>query len=595
MKNRLFNFHNYNKYLFNFGSSNKYTDVILNRSTNSTIRNYNVNYRRLTTTLNNDCYYINNGSSLKSIVGRSTGTDSSSCSLSNFRYFSSVGKTTHTKLKETIYALSSGAVKSGVAIIRVSGPQSMTALQQLTRKVLVTNSSTSTTTTTTSSDYNIVPRMTVLSNFYDPTSGEQLDRGMYVWFQGPNSFTGEDVLELHIHGGRAVIHDMLEALSKVDGLRMAEPGEFTKRAFENGKMDLTEVEGLADLLDAQTNQQRKIALQQMQGSIGKLYTELRDQLIRASAYMEAYIDFGDDAEIEPAVVEQSKQRIIAIRNKIMKHLTDGKRGEKLRDGATVTIIGPPNAGKSSLINLLANRRASIVSPIEGTTRDVVEVMLDIGGYPVILGDTAGIRESTDVIEREGVSMARDRVLNSEITLCVFDCNALIKSNGKIEPMLLDLIDCNTIFLFNKIDLLLDDDNNNKWKETKQQILQQIYEAIRQQPLRQSLFKVNNVFSCELSCSNQTGIKDLLSRIELYLKELFEINEKEAPLLTRMRHKEHLINCVESLNNYLEYCDTDVVIASEELRSAIRSIGSITYHVNVDDLLDVIFKDFCIGK
>ncbi|GAM27491.1 hypothetical protein SAMD00019534_106670 [Acytostelium subglobosum LB1] len=438
--------------------------------------------------------------------------------------------------------------------------------------------------------------MCTLTSLYHPTTREQLDKGMYVWFPKPNSFTGEDVLELHIHGGRAVIHDTLEAISACDGTRMAEPGEFTKRAFDNDKMDLTEVEGLADLLEAQTHHQRKVALSQMQGSISRFYLQLREDLIRASAYMEAFIDFGDDAEIDPEVVEQSRRRIINLRDRIIQHLNDGKRGERLRDGAVITIIGPPNAGKSSLINLLARRKASIVSPIPGTTRDIIEVMLDVGGYPVVIGDTAGIRVSQDVIEQEGVEMAKERLHRSDIKLCVLDCNTLMemKTPDALDPLLLQLVDPGTLFIFNKTDLI-QSSTSSQWTRTKQSIIQQLEQHFKSNTHLHDHISIPPINSIELSCSKQEGINQLLKQLEISLREMFEIKDVEAPLLTRLRHKEHLTNCVESLDRYLYHCDDDIVLASEELRSAIKSIGSISHHVNVDDLLDVIFKDFCIGK
>ncbi|KAF2071370.1 hypothetical protein CYY_007310 [Polysphondylium violaceum] len=466
--------------------------------------------------------------------------------------------------KDTIYSLSSGVGKSGVAVIRVSGPQSKNVLQSLINK-----------------EKEPKDRLATLGTFYHPTTKEPLDKGIYIWFSNPNSFTGEDVVEFHIHGGRAVIHDTLEAISTIPGTRSSQPGEFTKRSFDNGKLDLTQVEGLSDLLDAQTQHQRKIALDQMQGSIGKFYHTLRNDLIRASAYMEAFIDFGDDAELEPEIVEQSKQKILAIKEKIIQHLNDGRRGERLRDGAQIAIVGPPNAGKSSLLNLLAKRKASIVSPIPGTTRDIVEVVLDIGGYPVVVGDTAGIRHSTlDLIEKEGIEMAKERFKQSDIKLFLYDCS-IHGDDADSMDLLLNIIDKNTILVFNKVDLV---DKKLNWDSKRKEILDTIYQR--------KGFHSNYI---EISCLENIGIQNLLLHLENNLKQLFEIDDKEAPLLTRVRYKEHLNDCVESLNRYIYYCDSDIVLASEELRSAIKSIGEITFSVNIDDLLDVIFKDFCIGK
>eukprot|EP01133_Synstelium_polycarpum_P014488 gene14488-17094_t len=460
--------------------------------------------------------------------------------------------TSITPLRETIYALSSGAGKSGIAVIRVSGEQAKHVLRSMTN---------------IAGDIEPVPRMASLSSFYHPKTREQLDKGMSIWFPAPNSFTGEDVLELHVHGGRAVIHDTLEAVSAVEGTRAAEPGEFTRRAFDNGKMDLTEVEGLADLLEAQTHHQRTVALAQMQGAINTFVNDLRGDLVKAAAHMEAFIDFGDDAELDPIIVERSRQQIVGIRDRIVAHLADGRRGERLRDGAHVAIVGPPNAGKSSLVNLLAKRRVSIVSAIPGTTRDVVEATLDIGGYPVVLGDTAGIRKTPDAIEQIGVDLARERIQLADINICVLDVAALISFGP--DPIVGELSATNTIFILNKIDLV----QAETWNSQKPQILEQLGHAIKANAPIQY---------CEISCISQLGVESLISILEHRLKNI-------------LRHKEHLRDSVESLNRYLEYYDFDIVLAAEELRSAVKSIGSISYRVGVDDLLDVIFRDFCIGK
>ncbi|EGG13820.1 GTP-binding protein 3 [Cavenderia fasciculata] len=487
------------------------------------------------------------------------------------------------KFKDTIFALSSGSNKAGVAVIRVSGRSSNDVLQRLTMFSSISGDGGTKT---------IVPRMATLSSIHHPQTKEQIDKAMLLWFPQPNSFTGEDVLELHVHGGRAVVHDTLDAIACVPGTRSAVAGEFTRRAFDNNKMDLSEVEGLSDLLDAQTNHQRRVALLQMQGSLAKFTSHLRNRLIRASAYTEAFIDFGDDAEIDPAVVETSKRAIREIKETIEGHLANGRIGERLREGASIAIVGPPNAGKSSLINILAQRRASIVSSIPGTTRDVVEVVLDIGGYPVVIGDTAGIRVGQDEIEQEGIVMAKERFKDSDISICVFDSSSFFTSGQVgtiiIDPTLLELINSNTIIVFNKTDLLLNNNNDNKqsWKDIKTNLLNQI----QQQQQSNSTTTINH---CEISCSSNQGIKDLLLVLENNLKNLFETSNSDEPLLTRLRHKEHLRNCVESLDRFLDYCEYDVVIAAEELRSAIKEIGAISHHVNVDDLLDVIFKDFCI--
>ncbi|KYR00835.1 GTP-binding protein 3 [Tieghemostelium lacteum] len=486
--------------------------------------------------------------------------------------------------KDTIYSLASGVGKSGVAVIRVSGSQSKEVLKGLVNK----------------KESEFKPRYATIGTFFHPLTKEAIDKGMFIYFKSPHSFTGEDVVEFHIHGGRAVIHDTLDAISSIGGTRTSQPGEFTKRAFDNGKMDLSEVEGLADLIDSQTHHQRKIAFNQMQGSISRFYYQLREDLIRSSAYMEAYIDFGEDAELDPEIVEQSKNRIIGIRDRIQSHLNDGKRGERLRQGAQVTILGPPNAGKSSLINLLTNRKVSIVSPIPGTTRDIIEAMLDIGGYPVIIGDTAGIRQSSDTIELEGVQMAKERSETSDLSLCVLDASQLIEqqtSNSQLDNELLNIINSNTIFIFNKMDIINESPLKKEiWGRKKLEILDNIVKHVNE--TRKHIDKVygkDSIQSVEISCIDNMNIRQLLDYLQKSLENLFECQEQDSPLLTRMRYKEALINCVESLDRYLYFHDSDIVIASEELRSAIKSIGEITHSSNIDDLLDIIFKDFCIGK
>ncbi|XP_069646597.1 tRNA modification GTPase GTPBP3, mitochondrial isoform X2 [Haliaeetus albicilla] len=292
---------------------------------------------------------------------------------------------------DTIFAVSSGHGRCGVAVIRTSGPGSRGALQSLTGRPELPP-----------------PRVLALRRIRDPATAEPLDRGLVVWFAGPQSFTGEDCAELHVHGGPAVVSGVLRALGRLPGLRPAEPGEFTRRAFRRGKLDLTAVEGLGDLIRAETEAQRRQALRQMEGELGRLYQRWSETLTQALAHLEAYIDFSEDDNVEEEVLSQVDATVRELEQEVGAHLQDGRRGELLRGGVHAVIAGPPNVGKSSLLNLLCQRPAAIVSPVAGTTRDVVEVALNVGGYPLVLSDTAGLRDATDPVEQEGVSRARDR-------------------------------------------------------------------------------------------------------------------------------------------------------------------------------------------
>src|SRR5215472_11989466 len=277
------------------------------------------------------------------------------------------------------------------------------------------------------------PRRAARRRFADPRTGEAIDDGLALFFPAPNSFTGEDVAELHIHGSRAVIAALLDALAALPGLCLAEPGEFTRRAFEHGKLDLTAAEGLADLVAAETAAQRRQALRQLEGALGRLYEDWRTRLLRALAHLEAAIDFPEEGLPEGLSEEVGKSAAV-LRAEIARHLADGHRGERLRDGVAVAIIGPPNAGKSSLMNALARRDVAITSSVAGTTRDVIEVALDLAGYPVVLADTAGLREAGDEIEQEGVRRARARGASADLRLVVLDATRLDLAE-ELQPVL----------------------------------------------------------------------------------------------------------------------------------------------------------------
>ena len=466
---------------------------------------------------------------------------------------------------QTIYALASAGGRAGIAVIRVSGPEAAAALTALAGE--------------SSAEAQDHPRRATRALLGDPHNdsgtSEPIDDGLVIWFPAPNSFTGEDVSEFHLHGGPAVITGVLEALAAMAGLRMATPGEFTRRAFENGKMDLTAAEGLADLIDAETVAQRRQALRQLEGELGRLYEDWRQRLLGALAHGEAGIDFSD--EDLPAGIEAAARKDVAqLERAIADHLKDGRRGERLRDGYHIAIIGPPNAGKSSLLNQLARRDAAIVSSTAGTTRDVIEVHLDLGGYPVTVADTAGLRDvgekgdtvqgsGNDEIEAEGIRRARAHAADADLRLAVFDGEAWPEA----DPATVGLVDDSTIVVINKCDLA---------------------------PLAAPLV-VNEQAALAISALTGDGIEGLLETITERVAALMNTAASPAPALTRTRHREALEECRAALGRFLAL-DAGAgtpELAAEDLRLAARALGRITGRVDVDDVLDVIFRDFCIGK
>ncbi|CAN5606189.1 tRNA uridine-5-carboxymethylaminomethyl(34) synthesis GTPase MnmE [soil metagenome] len=456
----------------------------------------------------------------------------------------------------TIYALGtptpSRAHPGALSVIRLSGPRAADALIFLTeRKAFARGHS--------ARDPALPePRRMALRTMLDPVSGEKIDRGLVVWFEAPNTETGETMVELHLHGGRAVATAALAAIQRLGFCRLAEPGEFTRRAFEHGKLDLTEAEAIADLVAAETDQQRRLALQQMDGALHRLYEDWRRQGLAALAHLEAAIDFPDE-DLPSGLADTVKTGITRLRAEIAAHLDD-RRGERLRDGLSIAIIGPPNAGKSSLLNLLARREAAIVSETAGTTRDVIEVHLDLGGWPVVLADTAGLRETGDAIEQEGVRRARARADQADLRLLVLDASdpdwsgtmqALTAAGTRWDA-------ARDIVVVNKVDLA----------------------------------PTEVMGAVALSAISGAGLPELLARIERSAGPLME-QGAGAPPLTRARHREALIEAHASLGRALEA--PEVALAAEDLRLAMRAIGRITGTVRIDELLDVIFRDFCIGK
>ncbi len=445
---------------------------------------------------------------------------------------------------DTIYALSSGNVPAGLAVIRLSGRRSLAALKRLSAK--------------RTSRAAPPPRLAKRVTITDAGRGVVLDEGLALWFPGPASFTGEDVVELHLHGGRAVVSAVLEALARCPGLRMAEPGEFTRRAFENGKLDLTAAEGLADLISAETEAQRRQALRQMRGDLGRIYENWRYRLLKALAHMEASIDFADE-DLPEGIIDQVRQEVAELDAEIAAHLRDQRRGERLRDGVHLAIIGPPNVGKSSLLNWLARRDAAIVSATAGTTRDVIEAHLDLGGYPAVLSDTAGLREGGDEIETEGVLRARQRAVDADLKLVVLDAETW----PCIDPHTAELIDENSLVVINKLDLV-----------------------------EPSLpLTVNGRSALAISVRSGAGLDNFLETLAGEVMARCQITA--APAVTRVRHRQALEDCRQALIRSLKVEAPE--LAGEDLRLAVRCLGRITGRVDVEDILDVVFEDFCIGK
>lgn len=441
-------------------------------------------------------------------------------------------------MRDTIFALSSGAPPAGVAVIRVSGPQVRFVLETILGEVPQ-------------------PRMARLAKLRD-ASGEVLDHGLSLFFPSPYSFTGEDVAELQIHGGRASISAVLSRLSDLPGLRHAEAGEFTKRAFENGRMDLTAVEGLSDLIRAETEAQRKLAMGQAEGVLGALYSGWAHKMTHARAMVEAELDFSDEDDIPGAVSDRIWPEMQALLDEMKQHLSRARAGEIVRDGFRIALIGPPNAGKSSLLNALAKRDVAIVSDIAGTTRDIVEVRLDIGGHLVLVQDTAGIRSSEDQIELEGIRRSLRAAEEADLVLELRDAtvvDAAIDATAGISP--------NSLLLLTKSDL------------------------------RQ--LETETTGSEVLSISAKTG-----SGIDLLMEEIKNrIGQNHAgageALPTRDRHVQYLKTCVAEAEKAVIGWNLPIEVRSEYLRNAATALGRITGKVDVEDLLGVIFSEFCVGK
>lgn len=450
----------------------------------------------------------------------------------------------------TIFAQCSGMGKAGVTVYRISGSSSVAALERLIGGQITA----------------LQPRKMYLRKIFHPQTGIQIDKAMVVYFNANSSFTGEESAEIHVHGSIAVIKLLNQALGVIEDLRLAEAGEFAKRAFLNGKFDLTAAEGLADLIDAETELQHKQAIRQLGGGLEAIYTNWRKQLLKIMSLIEAYIDFPDE-EIPAQVLASTKGNISNLCREISNHLKDNNRGERLRNGLKLTIVGKPNVGKSSLMNLLLKREIAIVSNIAGTTRDVIEGHLDIGGYPIILQDTAGIRDnSVDEIEQIGIKKSRETLKHSDIKIIMYDVQEF---NEKDITPFVDFIDDNTIVVFNKIDEVSAHDYNHL-----------------------SMF-TPHIPKHILYISAKTG-----KNIEKLMDHICQIAEQiaspsENPQITRERHRTQLSYALEALSNL--NLESDLVLAAEDIRMTIRYLSNITGVITVDEILGEIFSNFCIGK
>jgi tRNA modification GTPase len=442
----------------------------------------------------------------------------------------------------TIYALSTGPGISGIAIIRVSGKDTKKVIELLTNTEVPE------------------PRVATLRKINKINTSELIDEGIILWFPGPESYTGEDMAEFHIHGSKAVIDALHSSISEIENCRLAEAGEFTKLAFHNGKINLLKAESIADLISAETEIQRQQAIKIMNGKSADKFNSLREKLLKILSHVEAKIDFPDE-ELPEDILKNIKKISSEVILIIKKILDDQKVGETIREGFKIAIIGPTNAGKSSLLNHLSNRDAAIVSEIAGTTRDVIETHLNIDGYPVVVSDTAGIRDSKNEIEKKGIKLALDKAENADLKLIVIDAKSIdFKGNLK------ELMDENAILVVNKSDLLKEDLSS----------------------------EIKNFEHVLISVKNNLNLEDLIFKIKNKLKNKFITSEDI--LITRERHRQHLEQSLNFLKNFEEKNEAeDFDKAAEDLRLATRHLGMIVGKVDVEEILGSIFNDFCIGK
>lgn len=442
-----------------------------------------------------------------------------------------------TAFEDTIFAMATAPGRAGVAVLRVSGPRAGAIAELLAGPLPQA-------------------RKAVLRKIRDST-GDEIDQGLLIWFPSPNSFTGEPVVEFHLHGGRAIVERMLQILAQQPGARPARAGEFTRRAFENGKLDLTAVEGLSDLVAAETEGQRRQALRQMEGRLGAVYEDWRSRLLHLLANLEAEIDFSDE-DLPQGLGRAAFVTITELSTEIKAHLKDGRTGEIIRQGFRIAILGAPNVGKSSLLNMLAQRDAAIVTPQAGTTRDVIEVHLDLGGYLVSLADTAGLRETQDSVEAEGIRRSRQLAQIADLKLLIFDAGAV----AELDAETLSWRDENAVCVLNKIDLNPD---------------------------------YTHIVSDFIPVSMVTGagVDTLLQHIQNLVA--MRLTGSETPGLTRERHRLALRQCLENLERSLDLDMKAIELVAEDVRQAMQALGRITGRSDVEDMLDVLFGEFCIGK
>lgn len=436
-------------------------------------------------------------------------------------------------LQDTIFALSSGRLPSGVAVVRISGPRVRFVLETIIGAIPT-------------------PRNAAYKLFRS-RNGDPIDRGLALFFPGPNSFTGEDCAEFHLHGGKAVVEKLLTEMGELAGCRIAEAGEFTRRAFSNGKMDLTIAEGLADLIAAETEGQRRLALQVASGTQRELYTEWRQRLLRARAFIEAELDFADESDVPGSVSEQVWQSLALLKSEVENHIASGKRASMLRDGLHVVIVGAPNAGKSSLLNFLAGREVAIISEEAGTTRDLLEVKLDLGGIPVYVTDTAGLRETESVVEKIGIERARARMADADLVLVLEDMNDPI-------PIATEETSAALWRVGTKADL--NDTSSSDW-------------------------------AYRISTKSGEGLDRLLSDLQAFAEA--QIGQIEDAVPTRQRHINLLRSTVTEIDRALAGAHLPLELRAENMRLASQYLGRITGDVDVEEILDVIFSQFCIGK